>query len=829
MANRYNAWAPTRAVPLPIDYYQSALMLKDQRTAESLDKINAIISAYGQIQPVSPDAQALYDQTTEELRNRVMEVSKEKLDTPEAQRRVNQIIQDPAIAGNMEKVYMDAVYAAEARKNLNEYLKKNPNVNAVDYLVAFNKLGTETGDPTKFNPNRFKNMPALSDYFDVNKLVAEEVSKLKANEEEVKRIMGNKYVTYKKAGVLEDRIRDLAVSRVMTDPQASAQFQRNNRYTHYLQNPVDPDAGLTETAQFYRNNIKERTEQMKNKWAEITAGKTPAQIAADKDIQKAKMVMDRTLFDYQQLDQLDDEALSRKVAMDAFSQSFDSYANRQTKYEEEWTPVYLQQLRDAAANSRLWTRLQFNKSMIEDAFSAKPVTVPDTRQQDPISPGSWGEYIKRIPGLSNVRLDQNGAFTADAYGKKDFARVRLYDGKSDYQGEAYYNRNDIVTVPKGEKPPAGYVRVGLTGGGGENSSSPGPLQDVYVLPNTTSYKSIPKDKGAQFEQGKDQLRQYLRQIIPSGDLSRYNDLKDETGVKTAIQDVVAFNQAFESTYGTNYQLPASNTNSFRASVADLISKTGVRKANGKQIDPGKTAAIQEALRKSNSNITPTFKFYDRNWDTPVYSFTVDGETYTAPMHQEYQAWLGPAQNILSRIVKGDAGPLAHGNSLIVTGLENGQQINAVFQGANTPQYQQQAKVLFEENIGELMKAGFSREEATKTLRTTAAQAADFMRNGEAFPIRNEKTNQTAYIKNAVGFYTNPRSRRPTPVYYSFSQIGDNSVKPLGQVLYDEMAEFGSTKNPYMAIPNMDLMRNKTLLGILSNTGGGGDDDFGPDY
>ena len=92
MANRFTRWAPTQYVPLPIDYYQSALAYKEQKTQESLDKIDAILAGYGSIEPISKDPQALYEQTNEKVRKGVMDLANQNLDTPAAQRAVNKII-----------------------------------------------------------------------------------------------------------------------------------------------------------------------------------------------------------------------------------------------------------------------------------------------------------------------------------------------------------------------------------------------------------------------------------------------------------------------------------------------------------------------------------------------------------------------------------------------------------------------------------------------------------------------------------------------------------------------------------------------------------------
>lgn len=837
MANRFNQWAPTQYVGMPIDYYQSSLMLQEQRAAESLDKINGIINAYGSIQAVSPDAEALYNQTIDQLKSNVEGLGKENLTTPQAQRKVNKLLNDPTTVDALDKVYTDALQAAEARKQLNEYLKKNPAVNAVDYLTAFNGLGRETGDATKFNPNRFKNMPALVDYYDVNKVIADEVGKLKANEQEVKRIMGDKYITYKEAGVLEDRIRDLAVSRVMSDPQAKAQFERNVRYTDYLSNPADPNAGSKTTADRYRKGILESKEQITQNLTKHLKGKTQKNIEADKQLQQMIMMADRQTRDYDRLSQLDDQTLNQKMALDALATSFEPYANRQRKYEEEWTPEYLLRLREKGMWERMQFKLKFQKKTLEDALNVNPLTSPDQRQQQELTPTEWSGYIeRRIPALGKVKLDQNGALVPENYqGKWDYRDLSsgnftpnaftgtMRDVKIEDKSEGtVFSPNDVVPIRQGRAEyqkfvPAGYKKIGTAKYGA------GDRVDLWVKPGA-GFKTLKEAQGTGYQQGVEQLKEYIQNISPSGDLSRYNDLKTPEGVKMAVQDVVRFSQEFESSYSTPYQLGASNTNSLRASVADIVAKVTVR-ADGKMADKTDKKNLEEFLRKSNSNAVVNFQLYDRDFDSPVYSVTApDGKIYKIPMHNEYQQMLGPMQGVISKIVKGKTGVVNYGNDIIINGLQDGQRVNAVFTGGNTEAYQEKAKSLFEENVASLTQAGFSRDEAVTKLRRTASQAADYMRGGDAFPITNEKTGKTAYIKNAVSFSPSA-SGRSTPTYYSFSQIGDSKVTSIGDLFYNNMTEFGSARNPYMNLPLLDLLKNKNMINLFSAGGDADYDDF----
>lgn len=814
MANRFNRWAPTQAVSLPVDYYQTALMLKEQRTQESIDNIEGLINQYGAIKAVSPDAEALYNETIDQLKTNVEAVGKENLTTPQAQRKVNKMFKDPAIVDNLDKVYTDALLAAEAKKNLNEYLKKNPSVNAVDHLMAFNQLGKETGDSTKFDPNRFKNMPALSDYYDVNKLIADEVTKLKANEEEVKRIVGDKYQSYKDSGVLEDRIRELARDRVLADPQAYGQFQRNIRYQNYLADPYDADNGMRKNAMAFRQGIASQQQAIQNRISTIAKGRPDNKLKKDdptayQQIQQGRALL-KDLGQYTRESQpgqfeMGDEDIVNKMGMDRFVESFDAYAWRSRKEEEEWTPMAIAQFNAREAMKRLRARERARAKTLKDIFNPEMqhLTIPGVSEQGDLTPDNWNGYIKdRVPNLK-LNISKEGFLTGD---NNEYTRGSGKNGK-------YYKNDDVITVSAGADPPEGYQKQSI------GADYRGHAR-VYVKEGATSYDKMPDPKKIQ-QDNVDNLRKYVNMKGLSNDY----DWDNESDQRRALQDVVRFNQAWEKAYMTAHTFPAGNTDSFRERVVEMIGRTPVYDEKGKMISKSDLPKMLEQFRKEKPTINgqPT----DFTTKQPMYTFQLEGKTYRIPMHVEMQGTLAVPNDMLNRAMNSETGIFEYGQNqdLFINKMgPGGRPINMVVAGGGQPAFQSKAKELYESNVSNLKEIGFSDKEAEDYLGKNYMSIQDAI-NADyqtGLVVTNPTNGKTTTIKYAVG---KQRMGNRTNLFKYFT----NQLSPspdLQGYIYNRMQEFGSGQNPGMNLLGFDVYPQKERAALFKSMADGDEDDFG---
>lgn len=808
MANRYNRWAPTAYVGLPVDYYQQALGVQEQRTAEAIEKIEGMIAHYGAIQPVSADAQALYDQSINQLRTNVEGLVKENLDTPTAQRKINKMFTDPVIVDNLDKVYTDALLAGEARKNLNEYLKKNPAVNATEYLTAFNKLGQETGDASKFNPNRFRNMGPLVDYYDVNKLIADEVTKLKENESEIKKIMGDKYITYKESGVLEDRIRELARDRVLSDPQAYAQFQRNMNYQNYLANPYDIAEGMKKNASAFRAGISQQQQTIQNRISQLAAGRTDDQLK-EKDPkvyaqieQGRRALKDLNKYVQQSLTgeyDISDEDVVNRMGMDRFVQSFDAYAWRKTKQEEEWTPMAIAEFNARETMKRLRVRESMRKKTLQDLFNPEiqHLTIPGTAEQTAITPDQFNDYIsERIPGLK-LNISKEGFLTGD---QDIYTKSIGKDGK-------YYKEEDITMA---RRPPEGYEETPIGYARGANK--------YYVKKGAQSWAKPPDSK----EIAATNI-QNLKSYVERKGLGTNYDWTNEADQRRALQDVIRFNQSWERAYMTAHTFPAGNTDGFRERVVEMMGRTPFYDEKGKIIPKDELPALADAIRKTKPTINgqPT----DFSLKQPVYTFNVNGVNYKVPMHLEMQATLAVPNDMLNRAMNSETGVFTYGanNDLFINKMgPDGRPINMVVAGGGNQTYQESAKKLYQSNIDNLKEIGYSEQEARDFLDKNYLQIQDAINSDykKGFEVNNPNTGKSTFLKYAVGRHKEG-ARRTTFKYFT------NQLSPspdLGKYIYDRMQEFGGARNPGMSLLGYDLFTGKEKSAIFQ--GITADDDYG---
>lgn len=794
MANRFNQWVPTQYVSLPIDYYQSALVHKEQQAEQALENINAVVNAYGSIKPVSKDPQALYDQTSEKLRARVAEINKKDLTTPTAQREVMKLLQDPEFTDPYEKIYSDTLFAAQARKDLNEYLKKNPEVNAVDYLSAFSRLGSETGDPTKFNPDRFKNMSPLTDYFDINKRIEEGIARLHPDSQEVKDIVGPYYTEYKKKGLLPQKIREYVSSQIGKDPLVRGQMQRNLRYKGYLTNQADPAAGLQELGQNYRDAISQNRATLQQGLAELYAGrdekgliearkdKAFAQREADllANLETSKAYLDPTTGDV-----VDPNTLAALMERDSLVYGFDSMGYLETLKSKRYSPLYIAQ-QTAAMNFQYRRRLQAEKmkattDMLADAMSF----TYDKRNQVPITPSSWSEYLKtRIPELNGVVLGPNGEFTPENY-KKDLIEVR--------KGEFYLPSDVDVTVKQG---------TGFTSGGGGST----PTISYHLKPGAKPVSNTAEGAAKMFNEGKSKIQSYLNKF----GISANYDLNNEVDLKRAIQDIVAFNQQNESIYTPIVTDPTSNSPTRINRVKESLNYAKVFELGSsgglKEVGKDARAAIRKHLQETKG---AQVRFQPVSMSGKSYDVvSVNGNDYyieSTPLQQSISAQANGTVNMMMN-AKEPVVVMPDGSLFMKFMGPNGQMQTGVIQGGGNEDAQATLKATWDANINKLVKeTGMTKEAAERSL------LSNMNSGGAPFKILGDN-GKAVDIDIPIGRY---KSGSGKTYYYSWGGTQKNPFMGVGDVIRGTIKQTQSTLNPERVYDIFPYLRsaNKEDAGI----------------
>ena len=847
MANRFTRWAPTQYVPLPIDYYQSALAYKEQKTQESLDKIDAILAGYGSIEPISKDPQALYEQTNEKVRKGVMDLANQNLDTPAAQRAVNKIINDPGTVDAYDKVLTDAIYGAEARRNLQEYLKKNPEVNASEYLSRFARLDLEKGDASKFDPNRFKNMPALTDYYDLNKRIEEGIGRLHSDSTAVQKIFNDKsgieyYVNGKVTALGEQKIRKYVISQLQNDPLARAQMSRNIRYSGYQMNPYDIDEGVNQLGTAYRDALTKSETALGNDLTTLYGG------MKEPEIQK-KRKTDAGFRDKEALllnniaglkaykvndpatntqDWADNRTLAAMQERDNMLRGFDSFAWQETEEGKKYSPWWIAR-QTAAMNHRY--RVAEHKAnqdnmtkMIADAMTFRN----SPRMQAPVTESGYRDYFhQNVKEMPNVILGANGEFTADAY-KKNIKDVRgLKDNKTTtYRKSDLWQDGQITSTITGGPPDPENWRYIET----HSNQRVGTSDGIYVRKDAKPITNKTEELNTMFEKGKQELQEFVNTHSRGVEY----DVNKEEDRKKAIQAVVNYKQQRESMYmpivtdptstsatrisrvkeGLNYsnmyQLGSSGKLE-KITDSDDISKA--RKTVREHLEKDKGAAVQIMP------VSPDGRSYD--------VVSVGDKTYYIEGTPSDQNTFAGANNVVGQMQKqGDPVRRLSDGSLYLDFMgEGGRGLAGVMVNGSDKTVQKNLGATWEANIKQIMsQAKVSREVAEKALRTSSP-GADGTYKVDVRISPNE------FLRLPLNVHVGKeKSSDGNEYFYTFSNLKDAPLMGVEDVIRGSIRNSQSTMSqqrmydlfPFLRAANKELSLgvgadDNSILDVLSQT------------
>lgn len=830
MANRYDQWVATGPIELPIETYQAAGLYNEQKTAQDVQELGQIFSAYNSINPASPDAKAFYDDTLASLREKVSEVGKMNLTTPDANRKLQLIVNDPTITSNLKGVMQDRLLYDKRQDEMREYLKKNPKVNAAGYLSAFANLNQEQGDASKFNPNRFANMDPLADYYDVNKRIEEGIGKLKEDEVSMKRIFGDKYIEVKDTALGKEKIREYVVKSMANDPQIQDQLKRNMQYSYYMENPLNPSAGMSSLAAKYKKAISEDASRDIALLASQLAGKTEKQISGDAKLANKKAMLKKLEKEAEAYANMNDEELTNTMYLESIKNGFDAFAWSKTHRGEEYNPMAVARYNWA---NRFEMQRRKQKSLTDALFPKEnALTMYNLRDQVESNSDNLRQKVAKIPELGNLAalVTSNGNVLKNPAGSKDFnwqdyEPVNVVNGNKSGEKELYYKKDDQYTINKYSvynsktktynvpPPKPGYELVGTrTHGGSENNDDSRFVNYVYVKKGAVGINSKDKNSTAVYDKAVGDLRNYLQNngVEPAN----YNDLKSETDVQQALLDVTNYNSSTESAYMPTYVIQASHENKTRQLAAASIPTAGLMDSDGKIIrDADDIQKIQNKLLDKDTKVTIGFQPASFNGNSSVFSFSIDGKNYKVPMPYEMQDDLQGPRSLMKTFLANKNKPTAIGNTLLVGGMVKGGKVKsiAIPDGA-TKEYQNAAKTQYESNIQTLQANGYKRATAEKLMASRYDDMIDWIaQNGTQYPLR-KPDGTVVYIDKPV--------RLRDGKYYSESQILEKQLPVTGfdQYIQNYMREFGSATNPNMTNLLGDELKNKNMFNILMNAG-----------
>ena len=84
--------------------------------------------------------------------------------------KMQSIVTNPTYIQGLKQVAKNTEYFKAAQKAAQDYEKESGNkINAAPFYKAYQELMNETGDPTKFNPNRFMGLDSVPKYTEIQK------------------------------------------------------------------------------------------------------------------------------------------------------------------------------------------------------------------------------------------------------------------------------------------------------------------------------------------------------------------------------------------------------------------------------------------------------------------------------------------------------------------------------------------------------------------------------------------------------------------------------------------------------------------------------------
>lgn len=702
MASRFDSWVSTAPVHLPIETYKVAALVNEQKTQQALDNIGQTMAAYNNITPFGSNATAVYEDAMNRLRSQVDEVTKMELDTPTAKRRINQVISDRGITRDLKNVMVDSMYAGQRQKELQEYLKKNPSVNATEYFKAFNDVNYETGNPGEFNPNRFKNMNPLVDYVDVNKMIGEGVDKLKQNKQKVKEILGDYYYEWERNGLHEDRIRKHVANQLATNPLVSEQVNRSMENAIYRADPRDRNKGVQKLAMGYRigandelaGNIAQYQAMIKQRSEQITKG-------AKKGVDSKKLLnsdpeltrMKRLLMESENMRGAytdpthpafkDDEEQVRNGYLNSFVNGFSEMAYSDTVDMYSFNEMAIAKYKAAADMARLKYKLKKQEEMLKPVIT-EPLTYSLPLTQDSVQGQTMRDVIARTPGLEDVSkyIDDHGAvdFTKPSSLVPGKLGIKTASELAEAKKSIKYGSFDDFQSGKNVAPAGQYT----------------PEQTKNEI--VAKLNTFLKDHGLNAES--------------------YNGFKDETDVRKGFQDIMRFQQANEKIYNQTYTIAQSNSDAMRKTFIEAGSLGGLYDDSGKPVDAATMAVVAQTIRdkKLTVSVTPALKGVKTNQSFWTVA-TPDGKVYHAGMDDQNSLAMTAPRNSVLHALNDRKGYLANPDlsANIVEMKPGGEAVGMNIPFVMTKEYQEAASEYWNDNEAKLIKLGYNKNQAKDLL------------------------------------------------------------------------------------------------------------------
>lgn len=407
MSTRFSQWRNTEYVGLPVESYLQAGLVKDQRIDTELQKTSAALAEYKSLQALGANAEAYQNEIMSGIKTQLEDLAKGNLKSPEALMKMQSIVTNPTYINGLKQIAKSTEYFKIAQKAASDYKKESGNdINSAPFYQAYKELMDETGDASKFNPNRFAGMDSFPKYIEVQEKINSIVKEMKPNT----MVWSSKDGGYRRINSIEEltdeRIRDAVQYELRNRKDLQTQFARNIQYDALQRgsNISDMGLGIKEEYKGQANELESQLSIYKQdpigyakklkldpKKLAIQAANTEAQIAQLK-----------------QLAELDPEAaVNYKYSNDIATGASKLYAYKKDDFSEKADAFQLQQnafanqrQRDAQAAAEQAALVNGNTAMVNLGIVMGDSA--ETAEADIKS----GEYLRQLAQSTGIDIEQ---------------------------------------------------------------------------------------------------------------------------------------------------------------------------------------------------------------------------------------------------------------------------------------------------------------------------------------------------------------------------------------------------------------------------------------
>lgn len=316
MSTRFSQWRNTEYVGLPVESYLQAGLVKDQRIETELQKTSAALAEYKSLQAVGANAEAYQNEIMSGIKGELEALAKENLKSPEALMKMQSIVSNPTYVTGLKNIAKNTEYFKLAQKAAKDYEKESGNkINATPFYKAYQELMSESGDPTKFNANRFAGLDSIPKYTEIQKEINDVVAKMNAS----KRAWDASKGAYIQINSVEElgpkKIQEAVQYEFRNRKDLQAQLARNIDYDSYSTGVSTEARGEQIRLNYekaYNTTTSQLDEYKKNPAAFIQKYKLGDAKRAEQQI----MALQNQQQNYDQLRKLDPGTLVRKELID---------------------------------------------------------------------------------------------------------------------------------------------------------------------------------------------------------------------------------------------------------------------------------------------------------------------------------------------------------------------------------------------------------------------------------------------------------------------------------------------------------------------------------